>query len=459
MLVEGGVATFDISLPPNANKDKPASVTLKPGAGVRLSGTTFSFNGAGDKDKYTVMAKLNPAEQVADGAKVTIGLDWSYPSDPACRQTPQTIAMTVKKRNGCTGQTLGDPHVKSLDGATFDLMHTGVFKFVEGKNFQVHGAIRKCANAGCVYGIAVQFGDSIARLVADDKKIQLARGSSSLSDITITRQDGHANNYRVFSVSDPATYIDVNLGSFGGGAYLDVTCRLSPAMLNGVNGVLGNGNGNPADDEKNADKLAAAHKVSGANLFTCGGGCEDVKKPKLPSDSIKLDPVAVLTQGYKAVPESEVPARSSTLSSRALASTTWHLRQRRLEADEATVKALCSKVIKSIPKCDKYVEDPTFFIDSVCAKDTMVLQQMSNIDDAKLVYLRECRRQVDAVIALNANTTLASKDAAKEDRSELCLATTDRCPDNCGGRGECALNGCKCKDGYSGLACEIELKA
>jgi hypothetical protein len=456
--VEGQLKSFEISLPAEARKDIPAVVTLKGGKGLALSKTTFSFNKAGDAKTYKINARFNTASGLTTGAKVPLTIEWGYPSLPSCVQKTRTIELAVEKGTTCSGVAAGDPHFRSLDNAYFDFQGNGVFKLVQSKNMEVQVATRKC-NGGfvtCIYGVAVAIGDSVARLVAENKQITITKGTDSINGLSIEQAKGRANSYRIFINSDQATYIDVNMGLVRGLEYFDVATVVSPYFLDGVSGLLGNGNGNPNDDERDQTKLSAAFQVDlNHNLFTCTGNC--AVKPLTEADAIPVDPITILHEGYTAVGAGSIASRKAVLQATGTRRSLRDNGRRVPSLNEAQVRSLCEQVIKSIPLCDKYVEDVGFFVETVCVQDTLLTGDLKNIDNVKLAYLRECRRDIDSTIVLDADVSKDTKTEAKDDRAALSLANPSSCASNCNGRGKCLLNGCTCNTGYSGLGCELRL--
>jgi hypothetical protein len=459
-LVEGELKSFEISLPAEARKDIPAVVTLKAGKGLALSKTTFSFNKAGDANTYKINAKFNAASCLATGSKVPLTIEWGYPSLSSCVQKTRTIELEVQKGTTISGNAAGDPHFRSLDNAYFDFQGNGVFKLVQSKNMEVQVATRKC-NGGfvtCMYGVAVAIGDSVARLVVENKQIAITKGTDSINGLSIEKSTGRANSYRIFIKSDQATYIDVNMGIVAGLEYFDVATVLSPYFRDDVTGLLGNGNGNPNDDERDQNKLSAAFKITNSdeNLFTCtSGNC--AVKPLTEADAIPVDPITLLHQGYTPVDAGLIASRKAVLQAAGTRRSLRYSRRRAPSLNKDKVRSLCDQVITSIPLCDKYVEDLGFFVENVCVQDTLLTGDLKNIDNVKLAYLRQCRRDIDSTIVLDAGISRETKAEAKDDRAILSLANPNTCTSDCNGRGKCLLNGCICEKGYSGLACEIQL--
>ena len=451
-LVDGQAKQLDFSFGAGANTQVPATVTLTPSVGVALSQTTFTLSSQPNEQTQTVYARLNTGVKI-NGAQVTIQVAWSYPSIQNCNQKTQTITLKVEKKAGCTGISAGDPHLKSLDGTKFDFQGNGVFTLVKSKSLEIQTATRPCGNGvTCNHAAAVAFGNSVVRISRDGT---ITKGTSTLDGLSVEQVTGRGMSYRIFVTSDPSTYVDVNVL----GRWLDVSVVLSPYFLNVATGLLGNGNGNPKDDELNQAILESRFRISSTNnLFNCVNGCADLVKPLTEADKIKVDPVAILKQGYTPLNAAGIPLRAMLLNGRRLEEErTPLLRERRLQVNEFFVRMLCTQVIQSIKECAKYVENPDFFINELCIKDTLAMGDSNNIDHAKLAYLRQCRRNMDTTIALDPKASVQKQEQAKQDRENLSLANPNKCPQNCSGRGICMPNGCQCNVGFTGLSCGVKL--
>ena len=127
--------------------------------------------------------------------------------------------------------------------------------------------------------------------------------------------------------------------------------------------------------------------------------------------------------------------------------------------NETRVSQLCDKVIKAIPHCDAFVTKPDFYIKSMCVGDAKSMNDMSPIYNAKLAYLRQCRRQMDSAIVEAENTGDNAKVAEiKKKRAELTFGEGDKCPHSCSNRGTCRVDACECSKDFSGLTCDLDLK-
>ena len=92
---------------------------------------------------------------------------------------------------------------------------------------------------------------------------------------------------------------------------------------------------------------------------------------------------------------------------------------------------------------------------SICIDDTMATREMANIDVAKLDFLRQCCRKMDATIELEPQASAATKEKTVEARAELTFGDTANCPNDCNGKGDCVASGCACHKGFTGLSCDV----
>jgi len=53
------------------------------------------------------------------------------------------------------------------------------------------------SHATCIYGVAVAFGDSIARLVVENKQIAITKGTDSINGLLIEQAKGRTTSYLV----------------------------------------------------------------------------------------------------------------------------------------------------------------------------------------------------------------------------------------------------------------------
>ncbi|GLD94343.1 hypothetical protein PINS_up002954 [Pythium insidiosum] len=249
-------------------------------------------------------------------------------------------------------------------------------------------------------------------------------------------------------------------------AYLNIAIQASPFLKDdSLVGLMGNWNGNQADDIRDRDQLVAAHGFSLTdNLFTCEAeSCSKWLKPATTDDEDALlvpsdDPR--LRNGYTAVNTTTIPTRTFTprLPPAMLAMAT------ELEEEPAPVQPdiaarayqLCNDAINSVPLCSKYVPNAQFFVFTVCLVDAVNTGDLTVVDQTKLAYLRECRGALES--RLSATEDQPSERARLEaDRATLEFGDLSKCPKECNGHGDCLAAGCSCNAGYTGYTCDIEV--
>ncbi|WP_141592270.1 hypothetical protein [Myxococcus sp. AB056] len=207
-------------------------------------------------------------------------------------------------------------HLKTIDGKWFDFVPSGVFSLLKSGRLQVQVAQKPQVGApgvGSIYGVAIAHGESLMHFVLQGNKLVVTRGSSNASSLVVFRSTVNPSSYRVFPKTDPASYIDISTNSPQSGNYLNVAAVASLFIrTQGVDGLLGNGNGNPLDDvADNAQLVKLFQLPDNNNLFTCTpGNCQFVPlnaADKSANLSVKAP------QGYSKVDIAKLPV--STIAS------------------------------------------------------------------------------------------------------------------------------------------------
>ncbi|WP_141621344.1 hypothetical protein [Myxococcus sp. AB036A] len=203
-------------------------------------------------------------------------------------------------------------HLKTIDGKWFDFMPSGVYSLLKSGRLQVQASQSPSAppGVGSIKAVAIAYGKSLVRFFLQGDKLVVARGSSNASSLVVFRSGVNPNSYRVFSPHDPASYFDIDMGSSQFGNYLNVAAVASPFLRRqGIEGVLGNGNGNPLDDVVDNQELNRRFRLPESNnLFACASGdCQLVplsSADKLMNMSIKAP------QGYSKVDVAKLSVRA-----------------------------------------------------------------------------------------------------------------------------------------------------
>lgn len=263
-----------------------------------------------NQNSNEVMPRRNSSRSSSVVSSMSHALEtgWKYWSRISRRSAslPLLLALLV-----AAASTLGHAmHVKTFDGAVYDMMVPGTYSYLKSGRLQIQATQFLCSgpHLSCVNGVAIAYGDSLVRFSIQTNKLVVARGSSNVSSLAVFKATAHQNAYRVFLVSDRSSYVDVVMSAKSYGNSLDVNVAATPFIKRqGVDGFLGNGNGNRADDVTDSHTLTNRFKISStSNLFTCAsGGCQFV--PLAAADKLASPPVTALQQGFTQVDATKLP--------------------------------------------------------------------------------------------------------------------------------------------------------
>lgn len=531
-LLDGVIASGLISLDASAYDTPPSQVSIS-APGITFDQTLFSFTkGSNETYQHSVSLRTDGGSPAAlAGSTVPVALNFQFTMDSIAQKllAPCTKQIIHRQLVGSgRGAGSGDPHLNTLDNVRYDFQTPGVFRWLQSRNLLVQTFQHKCVpvaylgarGPSCYQGVAVAFADSVVRLMVVNGAIVVQKGSAMLDWLSVEKLN-KADGYRIFLAVDQATYVDVTLSVWTNSdyPYLNVAVQMSPYFKDpDVTGLMGNWNGNPADDMTDTTWLGLLHGVSlSSNLFTCNGDdCAPFLSEATATDVKARTMRSVMTylhQAYTAIPAANIPMQSFQPTYPGAPSTRSRLR--RMEDQVATngsssfevdhdaagfpdqdsssqdddvdddssaaasasagshqtatgagtvapassyfedlAEELCNDVITQIPICGKYILNPSFYIDSVCVSDSISLHDLTVVDNTKLNYLRDCRRELDTRIEANASTPFDMQQLLT-DRATLALGDTTRCASNCNQRGICLAAGCQCNSGFTGYACEI----
>lgn len=444
--------------------------------GVTCDKTSFSFEAAtASTTAHTFKCKPDGCA-ATHTTTVTATLHYTTTATTA---TPLPSSGKIEipyQRQPCgSGKALGDPHLETLDGEKFDFHTPGVYTIISSGAFQVQGfqdhcvLLSKVTSLGCYRGMAVAFGDAVVRLFMDEAKnnIVVAKGSDNYSTwLDVQKLEGHTEGYRVFTKVDMLSFVDVTTESYLGDKYLNLAFQVSPYFrTTELTGLLGNGNSVQEREETDVTALAEKFNVDMAtNLLTCTTNCGSLVPAATAADSNAVTLIPSTTagnaffQGYTPYPATQTLTYTPQI-------TTSRLRRTQesevvLHDDDVAkrAEAICWAAIESVPYCNQYVDDVSFFIESYCVGDAVATGDLSVVESAKLAYLRECRRTIDTLVQASASemSEYEAKALAAQ-RVELSFGDVSSCANACGGRGECLAAGCKCQTGYTGFSCEIQM--
>ncbi|KAJ0400008.1 hypothetical protein ATCC90586_004805 [Pythium insidiosum] len=473
ILLDGRIAWATISVRPGFRASPPRWVEIS-SPSIRCSFRRFYFDANFPRtlDQRVACRSSGSSVHSNSGTRVRFDITFTYNPELKVRPEKQTVNRELLSAGRCSAW--GDPHLTTFDGVQYDFMAPGVFRYLETRNFLVQVFQEPCPPGrkgknvpACYQGFSIAYADSVLRFFLENNTITVAKGSDELKWLEVAKLGGKTQGYRVFPLVDQSAYIDVTMGIWVNNyGYLNIAVQASPFLRDdSLVGLMGNWNGNQADDVRDRDQLVAAHGFSlTENLFTCDGdSCSKWLKPATTDDEDALlvpNDEPRLRNGYTTVNSTDIPKRAFTprLPPAILAMAT-ELDEEPAEAQPdiaARAYQLCNDAINSVPLCNKYVPNSQFFVFTVCLVDAINMGDLSVVDQTKLSYLRECRGVIES--RLTATEDQPTEHARLEaDRATLEFGDLSQCPKECNGHGDCLAAGCGCHAGYTGYTCEIEI--
>jgi hypothetical protein len=160
-----------------------------------------------------------------------------------------------------TGASTGDPHITTADNLTFDFHGHGEFIAIksESDNFEVQVRQEDVKNTGYITlntAIAIQTGEDIVCIAADPNKLYINNKETSLdfgrmnlkSNAYLTKiRDGYLDAVDVVTKNGDRVRV-----RFHGGYLIDYILYLKENRKGKVSGILGNFDGNPENDIRDA---------------------------------------------------------------------------------------------------------------------------------------------------------------------------------------------------------------
>jgi Ca2+-binding RTX toxin-like protein len=179
---------------------------------------------------------------------------------------------------GAGGWVAGDPHLATLDGVGYDFQAAGEFVLLRGtdNDFELQARMVPVGdNVSVNQAIATNLGGTAVMIDANDATpLHIDGVATELEDFGTVA----VGNDRIFREGD--TYIIVYAGAdgvVGNGdsqvrvivrdGRVDIDVRLNEELLGRLEGLLGDGDGNPANDVARADGTVLARPFAFADLY------------------------------------------------------------------------------------------------------------------------------------------------------------------------------------------------
>lgn len=238
------------------------------------------------------------------------------PAPPPVPETP--IAWTV-----------GDPHLLTLDGVGYDFHAIGEFVLLNGiaggthENFEVQSRMGPVIDSlgNTVPGVSANV--AVAARLSDGSSVMIDSTDAaplSIGGTTVTLEDGgviEAGADRIFRDGDTYTVIFAGAdGTVGQGdarvsvivrdGRMDIGIQLSEDMAGQVEGLLGDGNGNPDDDIARADGTVLERPLAYEDLY--GGYRDDWRVDSDAESLFTYDAGETLAGFYDPAAPADIPS-------------------------------------------------------------------------------------------------------------------------------------------------------
>jgi hypothetical protein len=373
-------------------------------------------------------------------------------------------AVTRGAGTGATCTSSGDPHYKSFDGKTFDFMGIGCYQLVRSGYLTIQTVTTQWGNtaASVNKAIAIRYGKAVWLIDAVTGKSCDDGGQDNSAVKLIESQNG-----RDFHFQFPeGTEVKVTIQD-GTPKYLDVTVIAAGHMRGKTHGLCGTFDGNQGSDftGPNDETFPDAHQFGEAwkcperdNLFQCGSKCVGAKdyllKPctqcKAPTNLAGSGVVRDIPTGYRPTTTHQWPTyRPVEMPSSNIRLPPAPKCPERFLVD---AREKCARVFRSLPEVSALVRTQNF-IDN-CIRDAKLTCSLAFLDGLKSTCMSEVR-SITKTMAYDVESP--SKVRASRSLSKRFGLGSEQCPQNCYNRGQCLTSGCKCRPGFSGMACEIDL--
>ncbi|WP_306151028.1 VWD domain-containing protein [Roseovarius sp. MMSF_3281] len=224
--------------------------------------------------------------------------------------------------------TVGDPHLLTLDGVGYDFHAIGEFVLLNGiaggafESFEIQSRMGPVIDSqgGTVPGVSANV--AVAARLSDGSALMLDSTDAeplSIDGITQTLADGGTlkiGNDSIFRDGDTYTVVfagadgtvgegDARLSAIVRDGRMDIGIQISEDMAGQVEGLLGDGNGNPDDDIARADGTVLERPLAYDDLY--GGYRDDWRVDSEAESLFTYDTGESLAGFYDAAAPADIP--------------------------------------------------------------------------------------------------------------------------------------------------------
>ncbi|MDD1433189.1 VWD domain-containing protein, partial [Dolichospermum sp. ST_sed6] len=247
------------------NIDRVDSVTITPTNGTATASNDFNSNPIivnFDNRETSKTIRIPIENDTAVESTETVNLTLSNPSPGATLGSQQTSVLTIVDNDGSFGHSVGDPHMKTLDGIYYEFQSVGVFTLLKSTtdDFQIQARQKLWSPGASVSvneAIAIKIGGNRFQLDLSANPLKIDGiatnlpngqyqpiGNNNIVRSEIVRTDNtYTITYTIISENGDQIQVALNNGS-----YIDVFAYPASNRQGKLVGLLGNYNENTNDD-------------------------------------------------------------------------------------------------------------------------------------------------------------------------------------------------------------------